>query len=159
MNFAIVLHCPRVKSGIFGQTAKFGQRPCLFHISNSGIKNKSTKQAVKILMRRLSSGFTLFANACLNLPGVRIYPTLPFIPHIPHQESKILGFVKNCKFINPFEIFYDSVTKQVRNSCEYSWDSAGFGLNRHDTVTSSLQCAITYFGNYCKKVKNQSRIS
>ena len=24
----------RVKSGIFGQTAKFGQRPCLFHISN-----------------------------------------------------------------------------------------------------------------------------
>ena len=30
----------RVKSGIFGQTAKFGQRPCLFHISNIGIKNK-----------------------------------------------------------------------------------------------------------------------
>ena len=24
----------RVKSGIFGQTAKFGQRPCLFHNSN-----------------------------------------------------------------------------------------------------------------------------
>ena len=30
----------RVKSGIFGQTAKFGQRPCLVHISNIGIKNK-----------------------------------------------------------------------------------------------------------------------
>ena len=30
----------RVKSGIFGQTAKFGQRPCLFDISNIGIKNK-----------------------------------------------------------------------------------------------------------------------
>ena len=28
----------RVKSGIFGQRAKFGQRPCLFHISNIGIK-------------------------------------------------------------------------------------------------------------------------
>ena len=28
----------RVKSGIFGKTAKFGQRPCLFHISNIGIK-------------------------------------------------------------------------------------------------------------------------
>ena len=28
----------RVKSGILGQTAKFGQRPCLFHISNIGIK-------------------------------------------------------------------------------------------------------------------------
>ena len=28
----------RVKSGIFGQTAKFRQRPCLFHILNIGIK-------------------------------------------------------------------------------------------------------------------------
>ena len=28
----------RVKSDIFGQTAKFGQRPGLFHISNSEIK-------------------------------------------------------------------------------------------------------------------------
>ena len=45
--------CVRVKSGIFGQTAKFGQRPCLFHISNIGIKNKLTTQTVKILMRRL----------------------------------------------------------------------------------------------------------
>ena len=43
----------RVKSGIFGQTAKFGQPPCFFHISNIGIKNKLTKQTVKILMRRL----------------------------------------------------------------------------------------------------------
>ena len=38
----------RLKSGIFGQTAKLGQRHCLFHISN-----KLTKQTVKILMRRL----------------------------------------------------------------------------------------------------------
>ena len=43
----------RVKSGIFGQTAKFGQLPCLFHVSNIGIKNKSIKQTVKILMRWL----------------------------------------------------------------------------------------------------------
>ena len=28
----------RVKSGIFGQTGNFGQQPCLFHISNTGIK-------------------------------------------------------------------------------------------------------------------------
>ena len=28
----------RVKSGIFEQKAKSGQRPCLFHISNIGIK-------------------------------------------------------------------------------------------------------------------------
>ena len=43
----------RVKSGIFGQTAKFGQRPCLFHISNIGMKNRLNKQTVKIVMRRL----------------------------------------------------------------------------------------------------------
>ena len=43
----------RVKSGIFGQTAIFGQTPCLFHSSVIGIKNKLTKQTVKILMRRL----------------------------------------------------------------------------------------------------------
>ena len=28
----------RVKSGTFGQTAKFGHLPCLFYISNIGIK-------------------------------------------------------------------------------------------------------------------------
>ena len=43
----------RVKSGKFGQTAKFGQPLCLFHSSMIGIKNKLTKQTVKILMRRL----------------------------------------------------------------------------------------------------------
>ena len=53
-NFWLVYYfATRVKSSIFGQTAKFGQRPCLFHISNIRIKNKLTKQTVKILMRRL----------------------------------------------------------------------------------------------------------
>ena len=43
----------RVKLGIFGQTAEIGQQPCLFHILNIGIRNKFTKQTVKIMMRRL----------------------------------------------------------------------------------------------------------
>ena len=43
-----------------------------------------------------------------------------------------------------FSTFYDSDTKQVRNSYEYSRDSAGFGLSRQDTVPNSLGCAITY---------------
>ena len=45
----------RVQSGKFGRSTKFGQRPCLFHtcILIIGIKNKLTKQKVKILMRRL----------------------------------------------------------------------------------------------------------
>ena len=64
--------CYRVNLVIFRQTAKFGQQPCLFHISNIRIKNKLTKQTVKV-----SSVFTLFADVCPNLPDVRIYPTLP----------------------------------------------------------------------------------
>ena len=44
----------RVKSGIFGQTAKFGQPPCLFHSLVIGIKNELTKQTVIIQMRRMS---------------------------------------------------------------------------------------------------------
>ena len=42
----------RVKSGKFGRSVKFGQRPFSFHILMIGIKNKLTKQTVKILMRR-----------------------------------------------------------------------------------------------------------
>ena len=52
MNF-IMLIIVRVKSGKFGRSAKFGQRPCLFHILIIGIKHKLTKQTVKILMRWL----------------------------------------------------------------------------------------------------------
>ena len=41
----------RVKSGIFGQTANFGQQPCLFHISNTGIQiNYLSNTLVKLLM-------------------------------------------------------------------------------------------------------------
>ena len=74
----------RVKSGIFGQTVKFGQRPCLLHISNIGIKNKLIKQIVKSLMRRLIRSRLIWIYTvrkynctCPNLPDVRIYPTLP----------------------------------------------------------------------------------
>ena len=43
----------RAKSGIFGQSVKFGQRPCLFQYFKYWNKNTLTKQTVKILMRRL----------------------------------------------------------------------------------------------------------
>ena len=83
---AICSEILRVKSGIFGQTAKFGQRPSLFNISNIGIKNKLTKQTVKILMRRLirsrliwiytvckcSSEFT----CCPNIPNLTLLSCL-----------------------------------------------------------------------------------
>ena len=63
----------RVKSGIFGQTVKFGQRPCLFHISNIGIKNKLTKQTVKILMSRLIWIYTV----CKCVSEFPLCPDLP----------------------------------------------------------------------------------
>ena len=58
------------KSGIFGQTAKFGQPPFLFHSSIIEIRNKLTKQTVKILMRRLT-----VCKCVSELNDVRIYPT------------------------------------------------------------------------------------
>ena len=53
MWLSAVCDCGRVKSGKFGRSAKFGQRPCLFHILMIGIKNKLPMQTVKIPMRRL----------------------------------------------------------------------------------------------------------
>ena len=43
----------RVKSGKFGRSAKSGQPRNLYYSSIIEIKNKLTKQTVKILMRRL----------------------------------------------------------------------------------------------------------
>ena len=64
----------RVKSGIFGQTAKFRQRPCLFHILNIGIKVDLTKQTLKNPDETAHK--ELFANVCPNLPDVRSNLTL-----------------------------------------------------------------------------------
>ena len=65
-----------------------------------------------------------------------------------HQESinvRIrLDSRRIVKYSTHSVMFYDSDTKQVRNSYDYSRDSAGFGLSRHDTVPNSLRCAITY---------------
>ena len=67
----LLLTKTRVKSGIFGQTAKFGQPPCLFHSSFIGIKNRISKQTVKILIRRLILSYLDFH--CLQKMYVRIY--------------------------------------------------------------------------------------
>ena len=62
----------RVKSGIFGQTARFGQQPCLCHISNIGIKNKLTKQTVKNLDETAHKEPSHLGLHCLQM-CVRIY--------------------------------------------------------------------------------------
>ena len=61
------------KSVIFGQTAKFGQRPCLFHISNIGIKNKFPKQTVKILVEPSH----LYYTVCKCVSDFTWCPNLP----------------------------------------------------------------------------------
>ena len=74
----------RLKPGIFRQTAKFGQRPCLFNILNIGIKNKLTKQTVKILKRRLiRSRLILIYTVCKCVSEFTWCPNLPdFTLHI-----------------------------------------------------------------------------
>ena len=68
----------RVKLGIFGQTAKFGQRPCLFNFSNVGIKNTLTKQTVKIRMSRLiRSRLIWIYNVCKCVSQFAWCPNLP----------------------------------------------------------------------------------
>ena len=91
----------KVKSGKFGQSSKFGQRPCFFHFWIIVIKIKLTKQTLKILMRRLiisRDGFTLFTNMCPNLPDVWIYRTLCyfncfFCVHLYYFVCLCSGFV------------------------------------------------------------------
>ena len=67
----------RVKLGIFGQTAKFGQRPCLFHISKYWNKNKLTRQTVKILMRRLITSRLIWIYTVCKCVSefTRLYPS------------------------------------------------------------------------------------
>ena len=61
------------------------------------------------------------------------WASLPYFPtdhKTPNHQKSTLGFVENCIFFfNSFVMFYDSVTKQVRNSFEYSRDSSGLGLS------------------------------
>ena len=84
-EFLFISLLNRIKSGIFGQTAKFGQRPCLFDISNIGIKNKLTKQTVKILMRRLiRSGLIWIYTVCKCVSEFNSCPNLPGFTHYRH---------------------------------------------------------------------------
>ena len=69
----------RVKSGIFGQTAKFRQSPCLFHSSVNGIKSKLTTKTVEILMRRLIRSHLIWISTVCKCVSefTRLYPTYP----------------------------------------------------------------------------------
>ena len=86
MNVKLFYTC-RVKPGIFGQTAKFGQRPCLFHISNIVIKNKLTKQTVKILKRR----FIWIYTVCECVSEFTRCPNLPDFPYLLSSFRPYLG--------------------------------------------------------------------
>ena len=66
----------RVKSGMFGQTAKFGQRSCLLHTSIIGIKHKLTKQTVKIkitytTLTNLSRNYLVMCKVYTDVGGIK----------------------------------------------------------------------------------------
>ena len=80
----------RVKSGKFGRSAKFGQRLCLFHVLIIGIKNKLTKQTVKILMRRL----IWISIVCKCMSEVtRLFPNEVACPRTQHRTSGESGTI------------------------------------------------------------------
>ena len=89
----------RVKSGIFGQTAKFGHRPCLFHISNFGIKNKLTKQTVKTLMRRLIRSRLIWI--CTVCKCVSEFTWCPKLPDFTLTDVDLTVLFEPCLFHIP----------------------------------------------------------
>ena len=67
-----------VKSGIFGQTAKFGQPLCLFHGQIIGIKTKLSMQTMKILMRRLIRSRPIWiSTVCKRVSEFTWCPSVP----------------------------------------------------------------------------------
>ena len=95
----------RVKSGKFGRSAKFGQRPCLFHILIIGIKNELTKQTEKILMRRLiRSRLIWISTVCKCMSEFTRCPKLPdftlvIVPLVEEHSSSQRVIIKWYKVV------------------------------------------------------------
>ena len=83
------------------------------------------------------------------LGRLALFPHRPRVPESSRIDVRIRGELYFFIF-NSFVMFYDSVTKWVRNSYEYSWDSSGFGLSTEFT---------TMYNNPINKLKNRSRNS
>ena len=120
----------RVKLGIFGQTAKFGQRPCLFHISNIGIKNKLTKQTVKILMRRLiRSRLIWISTVCECMSEFTWCPNLSDFTLVYNNTSNIEHAQSNlCKTatLKKTETWLSLNAGIMQNILQYFWPSSSY---------------------------------
>ena len=122
----------RVKSGIFGQTAKFGQRPCLFRISNIGIKNISTKQTVKILMRRLIRSRLIWVyTVCKCVSEFTWCPNL--------HDFTLDHFDEGSKYSEHGEFM--SLTKSSSATCPYPCRT-GNALNVHMHVPKATWASV-----------------
>ena len=89
----------RVKSGIFGQIIKFGQRPCFIQILIIRMKRKLTKQTVKILMRRLFKNRHIFIfTVCKCMPEFTWCPKSPYPKEL---HLNILLYLLNFKWELP----------------------------------------------------------
>ena len=109
-----------VKWVIFGQTAKLCQRHCLFHISNIGIKNKLTKQTVKILPDEKAHKEPSHLDLhCLQM-CVRVYLMCEFTRLYPiclpsPRESEKFAYLPIYKYI----FFMQSNGKWTASQCMF----------------------------------------
>ena len=82
----------RVKSGKFGRSAKFGKPLSLYYSSIIEIKNKFTKQTVKILMRRLiRSRLILIYTVCTCVSE---------FTYLPLNHSRRVGVSYKRKYVH-----------------------------------------------------------
>ena len=116
----------RVKSGIFGQTVKFGQQLCLFHSSVIGINNKLTKQTVKILMRRLvRSRLIWMFTVCKCVSEFTWCPNLPDFTLV-YRQVPVYQDVNDLAFFAIIVALYETVEKIGRQSWKHKGRKSQF---------------------------------
>ena len=98
---------PRVKSGKFGRSAKFGQPLSLYYSSIFIIKDKLTKQTVKILMRRL----IWISTVCKCVSEFTWCPNLPDFTLIDSNKSEALPNV----MFGEYDLFATRLTYRVKS--------------------------------------------
>ena len=112
----------RVKSSIFGQTGKLGQRPCLFQISNIGIKNKLTKQTATILMGRLTrSRLIWISTVCKRMFEFTWCPKLPDFTLIFGNDFFFLLLIQaNCVCDESCRMWLHWLFKKLESSYKFT---------------------------------------
>ena len=92
----------RVKSDLFGQTAKFGQPPCLFHSSTIGIKIENTRW-VSFDIKFTRQGFE---NACWHREACRaiqIAFSKPSLVNLISKDANLVFYLSVYPLLNTLQ--------------------------------------------------------